>query len=34
MNFKLLGVVDRPQTLRNSVFKFLQILNSSENHET
>ena len=34
MNFKHLGVVDRPQTLRNLVFNFLQIQNSSEIHET
>jgi hypothetical protein len=33
MNFKHLGIVARLQTLRNLVFKFLQIQNSSEVHE-
>ena len=34
MKFKHLGVVARPGTLRNLVFKFLEIQNSPENHET
>ena len=34
MKFKHLGVVTRPGTLRNLVFKFLEIQNSPENHET
>ena len=34
MKFKHLGVVARPGTLRNLVFKFPEIQNSPENHET
>ena len=34
MKFKHLDVVARPGTLRNLVFKFLEIQNSPENHET
>ena len=34
MKFKHLEVVARPGTLRNLVFKFLEIQNSRENHET
>ena len=34
MNFRHLGIVARPETLRNLVLKFLQIQNSPENHET
>ena len=34
MKFKHLGVVARPGTLRNLFFKFLEIQNSPENHET
>ena len=34
MKFKHLGVVAWPGTLRNLVFKFLEIQNSPENHET
>ena len=34
MKFKHLGVVARLGTLRNLVFKFLEIQNSPENHET
>ena len=34
MKFKHLGVVARSGTLRNLVFKFLEIQNSPGNHET
>ena len=34
MKFKHLGVVAWPGTLTNLVFKFLEIHNSRENHET
>ena len=34
MKFQHLGVVARPETLRNLVFKFLEIQNSPGNHET
>ena len=34
MKFKHLGVVARSGTLRNLVFKFLEIQNLPENHET
>ena len=34
MKFKHLGVVAWSRTLRNLVFKFLEIKNSPENHET
>ena len=34
MKFKHLGIVAWPETLRNLVFKFLEIQNSPENHET
>ena len=34
LKFKHLGIVARPETLRNLVFKFLQIQNLPENHET
>ena len=34
IKFKHLGIVARSRTLRNLVFKFLYIQNTSENHET
>ena len=34
MKFKHLGVVARPERLRNLVFKFLKTQNTPENHET
>ena len=34
MNFKHLGIVARPETLRNLVLKFLKFQNSLENQET
>ena len=34
MKFKHLGMVARSGTLRNLVFKFLEIQNSPKNHET
>ena len=34
MKFKYLDVMARPRTLRNLVFKFLEVQNSPENHET
>ena len=34
MNFKHLGIMARPETLRNLVLKFLKMQNSLENHVT